>query len=116
MVSLPFDPGADGARMVALEVHLYKERLYKETHPWPIYKRLGYESLNDMVHGYSWTFQYNSAAERLVCNGTRTTYTVHQPIVDTKSGTLIHNHFPIRPAGTPTEAFTDRDGRFFAST
>jgi hypothetical protein len=40
---------------------------------------------------------------------------VHQPIVDAK-GELIHNHFPIRPMGTPTIMFTDRDSRFFATT
>lgn len=116
LVGLPFDPGTDAARIVALGVHINNDPRFKATHPWPGYVRLGYKSLSEMVDGFTWSFQYDAAREKLICRGARTTYTVHQPIVDTASGALIHNHFPIRPAGAPTEVFTDRDARFFAST
>lgn len=44
-LDLPFDPGTDAARTVALGVHINNDPRFKASHPWPGFVRLGYKSL-----------------------------------------------------------------------
>jgi hypothetical protein len=115
VLNLPADPGTETNRKAALRTHLDNEPRFKSDHAWPAYVRLGYKNMNDMMDGFVWSFQYSSTTNKLTCIGKRWTYMVHQPIVE-PSGELIHNHFPLRPMGQPTIAFTDKDPRFFATT
>ena len=106
------DPVTDAERRKALEAHLGARENFKTTHPWPAYVRLGYSSVAKLVSGFTWTYKHDASV--LECRGTRQVYTVHQPMVDA-AGRLIHNFYPIRPAGPTKDMFTDRDLRFFAA-
>lgn len=108
------DPGSDSARRDAVKALFAAERRFQPDHPWPGFRRLGYNSLDEMIAGYRWDFRHDASEGKLHCAGRRMTYVVHQPIVDATEG-FIHNFFPTRPKGDPKEMFFDTDGRIFAT-
>jgi hypothetical protein len=114
VVDAPQDPGTDADRLAALKTHLRAQRRFQDDHPWPGFRRLGYGSMDAMLAGYTWKFRYDSSEKKLHCMGRRTTYVVHQPIVDGKDG-FVHNFFPTRPKADPKEMFSDGNSRYFVT-
>jgi hypothetical protein len=99
----PTDPGAgisdpvakQAARLAQLKKSLpTDEPQYRSTHPYPVYKRLGYESGDDFVDGYVWKFTYSPSAKTLTCSGKRHRYTVIVPVTDLATGALLYNFYP----------------------
>jgi hypothetical protein len=114
------DPGkgkskddADKARFQAMRDYLAKAPLMQATHEFPYYQRLLYNSLEEMIDGFRWTFKYDTGKKAILCHSVRFLYTVHQPITEAGGSALIHNVFPTRPAGPGQRMFDDGDARFF---
>jgi len=114
VINVPRDPGSDAARRDAVKALFTADRRFQPDHPWPGFRRLGYNSIDEMIAGHQWDFRHDASEGKLHCAGRRVTYTVHQPIVDATDG-FIHNFFPTRPKGDPKEMFVDTDPRIFAT-
>lgn len=101
----PTDPGTDAARLTLLKTSLPTDARYKSTHPYPVYKRLGYANGNDFVDGYAWKFVHDPSAQTMTCTGQRHYYTVIVPVTDLTTGALLYNFYP--NAGSSLTAVTN---------
>jgi len=77
-----------------LKTSLPTDPRYKSTHPYPVYKRLGYATGDDYVDGYKWQFDFNAKAQTITCTGNRHYYTVIVPVTDLANGALLYNFYP----------------------
>lgn len=108
-------PGGNAARRQALENSLQAEPRFGAAHPFPVYERVGYASLQDFLAGYTWRFQ--ARGRRLVCTGRRVVYTVVVAVTDPANGNLVFNFYP--RAGSGHAAITNgllvTDADYFAT-
>jgi hypothetical protein len=106
-------PKSDPDRLQALEDDLRANPKFKDDHPFPSYKRLGYQSFGDFFSGYDWTCKPNR--KNLVCIGKRVKYTVVTAITDIATGDLVFNFYPNSGFSQPamTTAIQENDSTFF---
>ena len=106
-------PKSNADRLQALEDDMRANSKFKDDHPFPSYKRLGYQSFDDFFSGYDWTCLPYKA--KLVCTGNRVKYTVVTAITDTATGNLVFNFYPNSgfPQPAMTTAIKESDPIFF---
>jgi hypothetical protein len=109
------DKGMKQDRKDALEQELTKLDRYKDTHPFPEFKRYGYNTMGEFMDGWDWDFKYDKSSKTLFFNGSRHEYTLIQPIVEVKTGELVLNFYPTTKKGSVLELLKPSDTRFFAS-
>jgi hypothetical protein len=94
-------PKDESSQLSALESHLKTKALFKDTHPYPQFKREGFDRVIEFVSGYNWTCRPDG--KDLKCFGERPLYMVAFAITDPKTvpqnklisdGTLIFNFYP----------------------
>ena len=114
-ISMPSDPGTDALRKDEIKKQLVANNdKFQASHPYPIYARTGFKSVDDFFDSYDWRFKpFDKAKQTLTFSGTRHEYTVLAPIVDPKTNELFMNLFPA--SGTPTIRILESDARFFGS-
>ena len=93
----------------ALKQHLLNDAGHSPSrftpeHPFPMYRRLGYQTLEDMIEGYTWNLKnvtpLKKGKRQLVITGARVSYTLIIPITAPNpgpkldEGKLIYNFFP----------------------
>ena len=106
-------PKSDPDRLQALENDLRDNPKFKDDHPFPSYRRLGYQSFGDFFSGYDWKCKPYKA--NLVCTGSRVKYTVVTAITNTVTGDLVFNFYPNSGFSQPamTTAIQESDSTFF---
>ena len=97
-------PGNDGAARQILFENISVDPRFKDDHPYPMYKRFGYDSLLNFISGWKWKVSSVSATE-LRYAGARYLYQLRIPVTDLGSGKWIFNHYP--ETGTPTINLTE---------
>ena len=111
-------------RVTALESHLKTDPRFKDTHPFPQFKREGFDRVIEFVSGYDWKFR--PAGNTLLCFGTRLLYMCAFAVTDPKTiptnglirnGTLIFNFYPNAKSTLPaqTTAIQVTDKKFFVT-
>ena len=117
-------PKSESDRLLELERHLKQDARFKDTHPYPQFKREGFDNVIEFVSGYTWNCQKRKAS--LVCVGTRFLYMIVLAITDPATtpqngffgdGTLIFNFYPnARSTLTArTTAIKVTDPKFFVT-
>ena len=71
---------------------------------WPLYERMGFTSVDDLVDNLHWVFPYSNKTFHY--RAIRHEYTVMLPITDPPAGTAnpvlkFYNFFPLKPASGP---------------
>jgi len=114
-ISLAGDPGTDALRKDEIKRQLVSsDKRFKGTHPFPIYARTGFKSIDDYFDSYDWKFKpFDTGKNQLSFSGTRHEYTVLAPIVDPSTNELFMNLFPV--SGSPVVRISESDKRFFTS-
>ena len=114
-ISLTSDPGTDALRLDEIKKQLEANNdNFRTSHPFPIYARTGFKTIDDFLKSYSWKFKpFDKKKGTLAFSGTRHEYTVLAPIVDPKTNELFMNLYPV--SGSPTINLLESDTRFFAS-
>jgi hypothetical protein len=86
-------PAGEDAQRALLQTALAQDNRYTANHPFPVYKRYGYQKLEDYVNGWNWkvTTLPNNQLQYL---GTRYTYELWIPVMDLQGGTLMVNIYP----------------------
>jgi hypothetical protein len=112
-------PVEDGDRMAAFDEAIRADEWMDPGHPFPGFARWGYADIDDFIDGLEWRF--GRANNRLVCTGTRLSYTVLAAVRHTSAAELdmlVSNFYP--NAGSPHPAQTtdldETDAQFFGST
>lgn len=110
----PGDVPAPADRLAELETSLGNAPNFLDSHPFPVFQRLGFDSVADFVAGHTWRF--GKAGRVLTCNGSRMKYTVVTAIMDRSSGNLLFNFYPNAGSALPavTPALVETDSLFFA--
>ena len=94
-------PKSESDRLLELERHLKQDPRFKDTHPYPQFKREGFDRVIEFVSGYTWNFR--QVGNTLDCLGRRYLYMVVVAITDPATtppkgffgdGTLIYNFYP----------------------
>lgn len=85
--------------------------LWSDQHPFPMSARLGYRSLQELMDGFDWKVEPESAPGRFHFQGVRQEYTVSVPVVRGKE--LLCNFYPNDPAEQPVVMFREDDPAFF---
>lgn len=87
---------------------------FKDSHPFPVYERYGYNTLDEFMDGWTWTFKpRGKAVDEVKFNATRHEYTVIQPITEPTTGVLIMNFYPTTKKGKMVELLKVTDKRMF---
>ncbi len=123
-------PPTDADKLTALRDALHRAATqqpgsyYSPTHPFPIFKRFGYDTLDLMIDGMTWTYTWQPAnpptipSTTLYCVGTQHVYILRVPITDTsdlKTGKLIYNFFSSAAGPNVTELRTSDATLFYTS-
>jgi len=114
-IPLASDPGTDAKRKEEIKKKLVSiDNRFSATHPYPMYTRTGFKSIDDYFDSYAWRFKpFDTRKNELSFSGTRHEYTVLAPIVDPNTNDLFMNLFPV--SGSPTIQITESDAKFFTS-
>jgi hypothetical protein len=102
-------PADKAARLAAMRASLSAEAEQQSTHPYPIYKRLHYDTFDDFFDGQNWTVTINGNDQHWA--GTHFVYTL--VIMVGKPGTpkeLIFNFYP--STGAPTMNFLEDNATY----
>jgi len=90
---------------------------WADAHPLPMFKRYGFDSIDEFVDGFTWAFSWNSKKKLLIANGRQHMYTVVVPITnppDLSTGKLVYNFAPVPGGGDPATAeMLTSDGSLF---
>jgi hypothetical protein len=78
--------------LAILSSKLAQDPLFKTTHQFPIFKRYGYNSVEEFFQGFNWSFNYTQ--DTIVCTGARNVYVVNVPITNPATGFLLFNYYP----------------------
>lgn len=111
-------------QLLALESHLKTDPRFQDTHPYPQFKREGFDRVIEFVSGYDWKCRQDGAT--LKCFGTRALYMVVLAVTDPKTiptngligqGTLIFNFYPGAKSklSPQTSAIQVTDQKFFVT-
>ena len=114
------DPGDEAGRKKAVRAWLEgdKRLLWSNKHPFPVYVRAGYETMDEYMDGFEWQFDYDAKTKTLTYNAIRDEYAVVQPIAN-KLGVLMLNFYTEKPPPKalakkiPIEMLVIRDRFFF---
>lgn len=87
-----------------LDTELPKIRKYHDPHPYQVYKRYGFKSLNDFIRGWSWTINLVSS-NKVKFIGSRYVYILEIPITKPGTDDWIYNYY--RTGQAPVINFTD---------
>ena len=103
-VPIPKDhpvPSEPADQVQELESHLKKAKQFLDTHPYPQFKREGFDRVIEFVSGYNWNCRPDERT--LKCFGTRKLYMVALAVTDPKTvpqngligdGNVIFNFYP----------------------
>jgi hypothetical protein len=115
-IPLDTDPGDEAGRRAALKADLASnDPRFKPTHPFPLYVRLGYDSIDEFMDGFTWHFRYGS--KTLFFHPSRAEYTTRPPITEIGTDRLILNFYPARTKGRakPVELLDITNQAFFTT-
>jgi hypothetical protein len=88
-------------QMDVLRDSIRRVPIFDDAHPYPQYRRYGYDSVDEFIDGWSWRFQRpRRNRRRLNCTATRHDYRISVPLVHIDTGHLIHNFIPLRGSDT----------------
>jgi hypothetical protein len=112
-VESDFVPAGEDLQRDTLTDLLALRTEYQASHPYPVFKRYGHNTLADFTNGFKWTMTYSPGKTKqnsLQYIGSRYRYRLEVPI--TKPGTteLIFNFYP--DSGTPTVNFSELNDPF----
>jgi hypothetical protein len=118
--SWPFSPPASATtqaeKIAALKTAMQLDARFTAAHPWPVYQRAGYASMDDFMAGHHWTFPAVDAAPPTI--GRRIEYAVTLPIANNSGAKpiLIFNFYPALGAAQAaiTTGLQTDDRNFFA--
>ena len=88
---------------------------WKDDHPFPMAKRLGYRSLQELVDGFAWDAkptEPRTSPLTLSINGVRHDYVVWTPVLDGETE-LIMNWYPDDRSQQPIIQIKETDTKFF---
>lgn len=119
-------PADKSDQLMELEKHLKTKPLFKDTHPYPRFKREGFDRVIEFVSGYDWDCRKDKDGPNLKCSGRRLLYMVVVAITDPKTvpqgkligdGHLIFNFYPNAKSKLPasTSAIQVTDKKFFVT-
>ncbi len=80
--------------------HIRNHDLNKSSHPFPLYKRLGFSNLEDMIDGFDWKLTPNIKKKEIKVVISRFMYNVRVPIctlvdpANKDANKLIYNYYP----------------------
>lgn len=111
-------------QLLELEIHLKTDPRFQDTHPYPQFKREGFDRVVEFVSGYNWNCRKVGATLR--CFGTRMLYMVVLAVTDPKTvpkdgligaGNLLFNFYPNAGSSLTarTTAIQVSDQRFFVT-
>lgn len=88
-------------QMDALRDSIKRVPIFDDAHPYPQYRRFGYDSVDEFIDGWSWRFDRPQGnRRRLNCTATRHDYRISVPLVEIQSGHLLYNFIPLRGSDT----------------
>jgi hypothetical protein len=103
------DPGTDALRLDLLRTSLPQGtfngvHMYDPSYDWPLYERIGFTSIDDLVNSLDWTFPYSGGTFHY--RAVRHEYTVMLPITDPPAAPAnpalkFYNFFPKAAASGP---------------
>jgi hypothetical protein len=127
--TVPFPTAKDvpkdkSGQLSALESHLQTDKRFQDTHPYPQFKREGFDRVIEFVSGYDW--KCLPVGKKLKCFGTRRLYMCAFAVTDPKTvpqgglirnGTLIFNFYPNAKSTLTarTTAIQVTDRKFFVT-
>jgi hypothetical protein len=100
-------------RKQAVRDELTKIDFFKASSRLPVFKRYGYESVDEFMDGWTWVFKPKGKAPEVRYNAVRYEYTVIQPVTEVKTGELILNFYPTTKKGSVVERLKITDDRMF---
>lgn len=123
-------PTTHAAQMVDLETNLRNDAIMKrlkhprisrftDAHPYPVYKRWGYDDLGLFLNGFIWSFTPKPKLNLLVARGSRQRYTLFIGLTDPNPGPvtinsqLRTNFYPFTNSFLPGNQLPLNDERFF---
>lgn len=111
--------------LAALPSLLLTRREYQATHPFPIYQRVGYTTISDMIANLKWTFKVtnHTTPTSVTCFGGRFQYELLVPIanpgprgaVEPTKAPLIYNHIPETGPPAVAPAFDENNTFYFGT-
>jgi hypothetical protein len=93
---------------------------FADDYGFPVFKRYGFDTLDDFFNGLAWSFSWDNAKKVMICTGRLHEYIVLIPITDPpdlSTGKLIYNFYP-QPGTSGTsfnELSTSDDTLFYTS-
>ena len=94
------DPVTYLRRREAVQKELSQQPLYQTSHPYPMWARTGFSSLDEFMAGWHWTMEYDKSAGQLKYQAKRSKYTFVVPITRPGTKELITNFYGT--GGRPT--------------
>lgn len=92
---LATDTGKEADRKNAVKDHLRQtSKFYLDSHPFPMYVRFGYPTMDAFMDGWTWQFAYDKKTKTLTFEPVRDEYRLLQPITRVATNTLIMNYYP----------------------
>jgi hypothetical protein len=114
-ISFAKDTGRIEDRKSAVRQKLLKDPLFKDSHPFPMFKRYGYTTMDGFMNGWDWQFKFDRSAQLLKFNPVRHEYILIQPITDITTNELVLNFYPTTNKGKPVELLHETDRRFLVT-
>jgi hypothetical protein len=111
---LASDPGTNGRRRSAVQTELSTQPLYRPSHPYPMWIRMGFPSLAAFMDGWFWTYQYDRSHHQLRYRAVRSRYTFVVAITRPGTNELVMNFYGA--GGRPTlEQLRADDPAYYAT-
>ena len=114
-INLSADPGTEAGYKKAVKDYIVQNLAPYTDKDFPMYVRLGYNSMDEFMDGWNWDFKYDKKSNQLSFDPAHHQYMMIQPIIDLATGELIVNFYPTTKKGTVTELLKETDPRFFAT-
>lgn len=118
-------PQTKAAQIAMLPTWLPTEQVFRDTHPFPWFKRYGYTTLTEMIDGLDWRFNVDTTVDppAIDCIGGRFEYELLVPIANPGPGgtfaptkaPLIYNHIPESGPPITTPAFDETSPYYYAT-
>jgi hypothetical protein len=89
---------------------------YKDSHPYPVFKRYGHKKLTDFTNGFKWKMTDSPGKTKqysLQYVGSRYRYRLEVPITKPGTNELIYNFYPDSGASTINFSETNDPFNFF---
>ena len=115
----PGDPPTDKAQQIEdfknVLLNHDNDHKFESSHPYPVYKRYGYASLDDMINGFDWVMKIKGKV--MTVDGYRHQYICMPPVVDATNDTLLYTFYPDASASGLTQVIqvSEDDHQLFGS-